>query len=114
MTATISPFYANPIFWLYFTAWLPFTALALWYGLSRPRRKNAVGWSLLAVKGSLAMVLTIVLTAFIFPGYEWRRALLIVGMALVAAAGWAQLAVFVRERREGRRRDRESRYEEIR
>lgn len=100
-----SPWYSNPFFWVYFAAWLPYTLLALWYGLTRPRRKNAVGRSLLAVKSSLAVVLTVVLTAFIFPAYEWRRALLVGGMFLVAAAGWYQLTVFVRTRRRGRRQD---------
>lgn len=100
-----SPWYSNPFFWVYFAAWLPYTLLALWYGLTRPRRKNAVGRSLLAVKSSLAVVLTVVLTAFIWPRYELRTLFLIVGMAVVACAGWLQLAVFVRERRQGRRRD---------
>lgn len=109
MTPIVSPFYANPVFWLYLSAWLPFTALALWYGLTRPRRKDAIGRSLLAVKASLAAVLTVVLTAFIFPGYEWRRALLFVCIAGVACAGWYQLWTFVRTRREGRRRDCEAR-----
>lgn len=98
-----APFYADPRFWLYFAAWVPFTALALWYGLTPPRRKGPVGRSLLAVKASLSAVLTVVLTAFIFPGYEWRTALLVVGMAVVACAGWYQLFVFVRTRRAGRR-----------
>lgn len=105
MTPIVSPWYANPIFWLYFAAWLPFTALAFWYGLTGPRKKDAIGRSLLAVKSSLALVLTVVLTAFIFPGYEWRRALLFTGIALVACAGWYQLAIFVRTRRQGRRKD---------
>lgn len=100
-----SPWYANPAFWLYFAAWLPYTALALYYGLTRPRRKDAIGRSLLAVKSSLAIVLTVVLTAFWFPGYEWRLALLFIGVGLVACAGWYQLAVFVETRRDGRRND---------
>lgn len=113
---TVVPWYANPVFWLYFSAWLPFTILALWYGLTRPRRKNAIGRSLLAVKASLAAVLTVVLTAFLFPGYEWRQALLVGGMAFVAWAGWYQLVVFVHTRRRGRRADCQAshRSEEIR
>lgn len=95
----------DPKFWLYLYPWVPFTALALWYGLTQPRRKDAIGRSLLAVKSSLALVLTVVLTAFLFPGYEWREALLIVGMVLIGTAGWYQLFVFVRTRRHGRRKD---------
>lgn len=98
-----SPWYANPIFWLYFAAWVPFTTLALWYGLTPPRRKNAIGRSLLAVKASFSAVLTVVLTAFWFPGYEFRRLLLVVCVGGVACAGWYQLIVFVRTRRAGRR-----------
>lgn len=101
----MSAFWADPRFWLYFAAWLPFTALALWYGLTPPRRKDAIGRSLVAVKASLAAVLTVVLTALAFPGYEWRKALLFIGMAMVALAGWYQLFVFARERRRGRRAD---------
>lgn len=100
-----SPWFSNPAFWLYFAAWLPFTALALWYGLTRPRQKNAIGRSLLAVKASLSAVLTVVLTAFIFPGYEARKAFLVIGMCLVAGAGWFQLWTFMQVRRQGRRND---------
>ena len=100
-----SPWYSSPVFWLYFAAWLPYTALAIWYGLTQPRHKNAIGRSLLAVKASLSLVLTVVLTAFIWPGYELRTLLLVLGMTAVAGAGWYQLWTFMQVRRQGRRND---------
>ena len=102
----MTDFYKQPGFWLYLAVWLPYTLLVIIYGLGSPWYASPIGRAFWLSKLALSLLLTFVLTIWIFgqyPGLSEVRSALMVVLALGA---WYQLAVVIRIQR-AKRRDRD-------
>lgn len=92
---------------LYLAVAMPYTAFVILYAaISRPR--SGIGRSLLLSKAVIAALSWNAILALLFGEYPGREIVrtFIVGGALVA--GWAQLALLIREQRASRREPDES------
>lgn len=100
-------FYVNWAFWLYLSAWVPYTLFVALYAFRSPWYRSALGRSLLLSKTVIAVLLThallIVVLGADYPGREYVRGFLVGG---VIVAGWVQLLTLVRLQRQARRCDR--------
>lgn len=86
-----------PDYFWYLIAWVPYTAILFYYGFGSPWYRSAIGRSLFLSKLALFLLLTFVLSIFVFgqyPGLEIVRSVLLSCLALAATY---QLIVFRRE-----------------
>lgn len=100
------PFFARWEFWLYASAWLPFTLALAFYGLRSPWRGSRVGQGLFTLYAALTAVLTLALAAYsgAIPD-AFRDVLRVLTIGGVAAAGWVQLANILSLQRQARCRE---------
>lgn len=88
-------------FW-YLLAWVPYTAILATYGFGSPWYRSRIGRSLFLSKLALVLLLTFVLSVFVFgryPGLFVVRTVLLCGLA---CAGTYQFFSFRAEQRQTR------------
>lgn len=98
-----SPFYAEPVFWLYLLVAIPYTAFVLLYATRSKWWVSPLGRSLLLSKSVIALLASNAVLGLALGNYPGRDVVrgVIVGSAIVA--GWYQLSALIRIQQEERR-----------
>lgn len=89
-------------FWLYIFAWLPYTLIAIYYGLGSPWYESAIGRSFWFSKVALSLLLSFVLSVLIFGRYPWLEQIRAGLLTLMGVAAWYQFLTVRRIQREAR------------
>lgn len=100
----LPPFYENTAFYLYAFVWLPFALFVFRYWTRSPWRATPTGRAVMAMAGSLTVVLTFVLVVLIAPQIPGpvRDALRTVTLGGVGFAGWLLFRNLLVEQKKGR------------
>lgn len=101
----MTDWWANPVFWILLSTFLPFFLFIVFYaGRSPGWRKTPAGRSIFFLAGSIVLVLGRSLLNLTLPQYyPGRQAMGYLFLATVAAAGWYLFIQLVKLQREGRR-----------
>lgn len=98
------PFYENTAFYLYAFVWLPFVLFVYRYWTHSPWRLTPAGRAVMALAGSLTVVLTFVLVVLVAPQIPGpvKDALRTITLGGVGFAGWSLYKNLLTEQRKGR------------
>ena len=97
----VASFWVQPMFWLYFSTWVVFTACLLVYTLRSPWQRSGVGRAMVTLYGSLVAILTMVLLFLmdVIPEGSARDFLRSLTLGCVTLAGTVQLVTILRHQR---------------
>lgn len=98
----MSRLFADLGFWLYIFVWLPYTLLALYYGLGSPWYESAIGRAFWFSKVALSLLLSFVLSVVIFGRYPWLEQIRAGLLTCMGIAAWYQFLAVRRIQREAK------------